>query len=82
MLDLFQPPQLRPLPTRIVKLLADDPPPRPGRQFIGPPRPRKPYKRTAEQNREKNRRYAEKVGRDVINARERARYWRVKHESR
>ena len=81
MLDLFQPPSFRPLPTRVVKLLVDDIPRRPGRTFVGPPKPKKPYKRTAEQHREKHRRYIEKHGREAINARERARYARAKNES-
>jgi len=82
MLDLFQPPKVRAKPTRSVQLLGNDPPLRLSRWFVGPRLPRKPYVRTPEQNRRKNQRYAERVGRDVINARERARYWRVKHESR
>jgi hypothetical protein len=66
--DLFEPPVIRPDTTRTVNLLVDEPPPRPGRKFFGPPKPKKPYRRTPEQNREKYARYLNAHGRDHINA--------------
>lgn len=73
MLDLFQPPKVTPKSARTVRLLVDEPRPKPGRKFTGPKRPRKPYKRTPEQNRQKYARYLAAHGREHINAMRRAR---------
>lgn len=73
MLDLFQPPKVVPKSGRTVRLLTDDPRPKPGRKFVGPAKPRKPYKRTPEQNRAKYARYVEAHGREHINAMRKAR---------
>jgi hypothetical protein len=78
MIDLFQPRAPMKAQARMVKLMDAYPPVRRGRQFVGPPKPKKPYRRTPEQHREKARRYAEKHGREVINAREREAYRRRK----
>jgi hypothetical protein len=66
--DLFRPLTIRPTQCRTV-LLTDMHAPvnRPGRVFVGPPKPDR-WKRTAEQNREKYRRYVERHGRAHINA--------------
>lgn len=72
MLDLFMPPKVVPTAARTVRLLVDDPRPKPGRKFTGPKRPRKPYKRTPEQNRQKYLRYVEAYGREHVNALRRA----------
>jgi hypothetical protein len=68
MLDLFQPVAIQPKAGRVVKLLTDEPRAKPGRKFVGPAKPRKAYKRTSEQHRDKYLRYVERHGRAHINA--------------
>lgn len=79
MLDLFQPPKVVPTAARTVRLLVDDPEPKSGRAFVGPPRPHKPYKRSSEQHKAKYQRYLDKHGREQVLADQRRRYAENKH---